>query len=147
MENTAMIVEQQSPKLQQVRICSNTAAEGTKIKETICLPQVRRNLQQNTNTSTANTSVRSGKRQILAPSLLVTQLRYIHLSSPVLALPSHQVLNHWFKPRFSISTTVCFPAVDQWSNPKSTQKPGKIPNYITKLSIKLPSGVNIIPGI
>jgi len=29
----------------------------------------------------------------------------IHLSSPVLALPSHQVLNHCFRPRLSISAT------------------------------------------
>ena len=29
----------------------------------------------------------------------------MHLSSPGLALPSHQVLNHWFRPSLTISTT------------------------------------------
>ena len=35
----------------------------------------------------------------------VTQVHCLHPSSPRLALPSHQVLNHWFKPWLHISYT------------------------------------------
>ena len=49
--------------------------------------------------------MRSGKGWILATALLVIQLHCMHLSSPGLALPSHQVLNHCFRPRLNISTT------------------------------------------
>ena len=38
--------------------------------------------------------MRSGKGWMLVPPLLVIQEHCIHLSSPGLALPSHQVLNH-----------------------------------------------------
>jgi len=38
MESAATTAEQQGPRLQQVRICSNTAAIGTEIKERSCLP-------------------------------------------------------------------------------------------------------------
>ena len=34
-----------------------------------------------------------------------TQACCLHLSSPGLSLPSHQVLNHWFRPWLSISAT------------------------------------------
>ncbi len=44
------------------------------------------------NATIANPSMKSGKGCILVTPLLVT------LSSPGLALPSHQVLNHCFKP-------------------------------------------------
>jgi len=37
MESTAMTAEQQGPRLQQVRICSNATAVGTEIKERSCL--------------------------------------------------------------------------------------------------------------
>jgi len=37
-------------------------------------------------------------------SLSCIALHWMHLSSPGLALPSHQVLNHCFRPWFSIST-------------------------------------------
>ena len=37
MENAAMTAEKQGPRLQQMRICSNTAA-GRETKENICLP-------------------------------------------------------------------------------------------------------------
>jgi len=33
MENTAMTAEQQGPRLQQVRICSNATAAGKEIKK------------------------------------------------------------------------------------------------------------------
>jgi len=49
--------------------------------------------------------MRSGKGWILAPALLVTQMRCVHPSSPWWALPSYQVLNHWFKLWLSISAT------------------------------------------
>ena len=49
--------------------------------------------------------MRSRKGWILAAPLPVTQMHCIHLSSPGLALPSQQVLNHWFKLWLSISTT------------------------------------------
>jgi len=55
---TAATAEQQGPKLQQMRICPNTTAEGTEIKErkllTFRIPQVCRNPQQNTLNSAAN---------------------------------------------------------------------------------------------
>ena len=38
MDSTAMTVEQQGPRLQQVRICRNTTAVGTEIKERSCSP-------------------------------------------------------------------------------------------------------------
>jgi len=50
--------------------------------------------------------MRSGKGWILAPPGAVTQEHCMHLSSPGLALPSHQVLNHCFKPWLTISTTL-----------------------------------------
>jgi len=39
-------------------------------------------------------------------TLPVTQAHCTHLSSPGLALPSHQVLNHWFRLWLSISSTL-----------------------------------------
>jgi len=48
MERAATIVEQQSPRLQQVRICSMTAAVHTETKEknllTFRRPQARKDL-------------------------------------------------------------------------------------------------------
>jgi len=38
IESAAMTAEQQGPKLQQVRIGSNTTATGTEIKAKSCLP-------------------------------------------------------------------------------------------------------------
>jgi len=38
MESTAITTEQQSLRLQQVRICSNATTTGTEIKERSCLP-------------------------------------------------------------------------------------------------------------
>jgi len=38
------------------------------------------------------------KGWILAAALLVTQMHCLHLSSPGLALPSHQLLHHCFRP-------------------------------------------------
>jgi len=38
MESAAMTAEQQGPRLQQVRICSNATAVGIEIKEGSCLP-------------------------------------------------------------------------------------------------------------
>jgi len=52
----------------------------------------------------------SGKGWILTAPLPVTQVHCIHLRSPGLALPSYQVLSHWFGPWFSISTILPFPA-------------------------------------
>jgi len=37
-ENTTTAVKQQGPRLQQVKIYTNTTALGTKIKEKYCLP-------------------------------------------------------------------------------------------------------------
>ena len=36
----------------------------------------------------------------------ITQVHCLHLSSPGLALPSHQVLHHFFRPCLSISSTL-----------------------------------------
>lgn len=49
--------------------------------------------------------MRSGKWCILASPLVVTQMHCMQLSSPGLALSSHQVLNHWFKQWLSICAT------------------------------------------
>lgn len=49
--------------------------------------------------------MRSGKGCILASPLVVTQMHCMQLSSPGLALSSHQVLNHWFKQWLSICAT------------------------------------------
>ena len=49
--------------------------------------------------------MRSGKGWILAPPIPITQVHCMHLSSPGLALPAHQVLNHCFRLLISISTT------------------------------------------
>jgi len=49
--------------------------------------------------------MRSGKGWILAPDLPITPVHCLHLSSPGLALPSYQVLSHWFKLWPSISNT------------------------------------------
>jgi len=59
-------------------------------------PQVDRDLQQEMPLPALPT-LKSGKGWILAPSLLVTQTYCMHLSSPGVALPSHQVLNHRFR--------------------------------------------------
>ena len=50
--------------------------------------------------------MRSGKEWILAPPLPATQVHWMHLRSPGLALPSHQVLNHCFKPWLTKSVTI-----------------------------------------
>ena len=50
--------------------------------------------------------MRSGKGWVLAPPFLVTQVHCMQLSYSGLALPSHQVLNYWFKPWLSVSATV-----------------------------------------
>ena len=50
--------------------------------------------------------MRSGKGWILAAPLPVTHGHCMHLSSTVLALPSHQVLNYWFKQWLSSSATL-----------------------------------------
>ena len=49
--------------------------------------------------------MRAGKGWILAPPLLITQVHCMHLSSPGLVLPSHQVLHYCFRPWLSISAT------------------------------------------
>ena len=49
--------------------------------------------------------MRSQKGWVLAPSLPATQVHGMHLRSPRLALPSHQLLNQCFKLWLSISTT------------------------------------------
>jgi len=49
--------------------------------------------------------MRSGIGWILALPLPVIEVYCMQLSYPGLALPSHQVLNQWFKPSLSISTT------------------------------------------
>jgi len=107
-ESTAIKVGWQSPRIQQKRTNPNAVID-TEMKEEKLLtsgrPQVGRDLQQNTLASTANPKMRSGKGWILAPPLLITQLHCMHLSSPALALPSNQVLNHWFRPWLSISAT------------------------------------------
>ena len=38
MRSTAMTAEQQGPRLQQVKVCSNATAVGREIKERSCLP-------------------------------------------------------------------------------------------------------------
>jgi len=106
MESTAITAGQQVPMLQQVRIYSlaNATAMGTEIKERSCLPseglQVCRNHQQDPLAPTTNPEMMSGKSWILP----ITQRHCLHLSSPELAPPSCQVLNHCFKPWLSIST-------------------------------------------
>ena len=101
MESIAMIAEWYNPRLQQIRTNPNTTAVDAEIKKekllTFGRPQIHRNLQRDALTSTASLEMRSGKGWILAPPLPVTQLHCMHLSSPELALPSHQVLNHWFR--------------------------------------------------
>lgn len=49
--------------------------------------------------------MRSEKWWILAPAVPVIQYTACYLSSPMLALPSHQMLNHCFRPWLGISTT------------------------------------------
>lgn len=49
--------------------------------------------------------MRSRKGWILAPPLPITEVHCMHLSSPALALPSHQVLHHCFMPWLSIYTS------------------------------------------
>ena len=109
MESTAIIAGWHSPRLQQIRTSLNAAAVDAETKEenllTFRRPQAGRDLQRDTVTSTATPQNRSGKGWILAPPLPVTQVYCLHLSSPGKALPSHQVLNHWFRPWLSISTT------------------------------------------
>ena len=87
----------------------NAATVDTETKEkklfTLKKPQIDRNLQWDTLISTANPQMRSGKGCILAAPLPVTQVHCMHLSSPGLALPSHQVLNHCFRLCLSISAT------------------------------------------
>jgi len=58
MEGTAIIEKQHNPRLQQMRTSTNAAAANTETKEekplTLRRPQVGRDLQQNTLTSTAS---------------------------------------------------------------------------------------------
>lgn len=89
--------------------CSNATATGTETKESSYFQ---------------NASFREGSparypcfyNQLLndlwegviqAPSIVTSQVRCMHLSPLGLALPSYQVVNHFFKPRLSNSTTVC----------------------------------------
>ena len=65
---------------------------------TLKTPEGHRDPQQDPLASTTNPYMRARKGQIPAPPLLVTEVHCTHLSSPALALPSHQVLNHCFKP-------------------------------------------------
>jgi len=52
--------------------------------------------------------MRSAKGWTLAPLHPITQVYCMHLSSPRLFLPSHQVFNHCFRLWLSISTTTIF---------------------------------------
>jgi len=104
-----MTAEQQDPRLQQqVKISSSPTAMGTKTKERICLPSEGlryRDLPVRSPHLHCQPLNELWKGWILAPLLLVNQEHCLHLCSPGLALPSHQVLNHWFRPWLSTSAT------------------------------------------
>lgn len=65
--------------------------------------------------STVNPWMGSGKGWILDPPLPVLQEHCMYLSYPGFALPTHQLLNHWFTPWLSTSTT---PSTKRYSTMK-----------------------------
>ena len=77
--------------MQQVRICSNTAAMDTEIKESISGME-----RSPARYPCLHCQLLGEVREEEDPgsTLSVTQVHCMHLSSPGLALPSHQVLNH-----------------------------------------------------
>ena len=111
IESTAKTAEQQGPRLQQVRTCSNATAVGTEMKEekkllTFRRPQTDRDIQQKPSSPHGLWALKWGLGRggsWLHP--FITQVHCMHLSCPGLALPSHQVLHHCFRPWLSISAT------------------------------------------
>ena len=84
-----------------MRICSNAAAIYTETKEIICLPM------EGLRYAEIYSKIPLPPPPTLKSGLgwggswlhsLVTEVHCMHLSSPGLVLPSHQVLNHWFRP-------------------------------------------------
>jgi len=89
MVSTAMTAEQQSSRPQQARTHSNATAMGTETKERSHLPSEGlryTGISSKIPLPPLPTYMRSGK------------VHCSHLSTPGLAPPSHQALNHWFKP-------------------------------------------------
>jgi len=107
MESTATTAEQQGPRLQQVRICSNAKTIGTEIKEGTCLPsEGLRDTERYPQLQFQPLNEGwEGVDPGCSPSGHSGAFNCMQLSSPGLALPSHQVLHHCFKPRLSISAT------------------------------------------
>jgi len=109
MESATKTAEQQDPRLQWVRMCSNTTPTSTEIRERSCLPSEGLRYTEISSKmpipplATLTWGLGRGGSQLQPDP--VTQLYCKHLSSPGLALPSYQVLNHCFKPWISITTT------------------------------------------
>ena len=92
--------------------------------------------------------MRSGKGWILAPALPITQVHCIHLSSPGLALPSHQVLHHCFRPWLSISATMSLlngPSLQAPSNHTFWQRLSKAQLEVQTLHWRWPWVASIEP--
>jgi len=105
MESTAITAEQQGPRLQRVRICSNAAATGTLEKERSCLPSEVLRYARVSSKSCSCLHCQPLKEGSWLHPFWSLKVHRMHLSSPGLALPTHQVLNHCFIPRLSISAT------------------------------------------
>jgi len=109
MESRAMTAEQQGPRLQQVRIHPNEQLRAYRSRKEAAYLQKSSGMQRSPERPHAHFHCQPLNElwEGVEPgcTLPVTQLHCIHLSSPGLALPSHQVLNHWFKVWLSISTT------------------------------------------
>ena len=89
-----MTAEQQIPMLQQVKICSTETAVDTLKKEK---KKTKKTHLLTFRRPQECPGLRRGESW-LHPSIPVTQVHCMHLSSPRLTLPSHQVLSHWFNP-------------------------------------------------
>jgi len=110
MKSTTITARKQSLQLQQKRTSPDAATMYEEMKEgkkmlTFRRPQVSQESPAKHPSLHCQPLNEVWEGWILAPALLVTQLHCMHLSSPGLALPSHQVLNHCSRPRLSISTT------------------------------------------
>jgi len=98
----------QSPRLQQVRIRPNAAAMDTETKERSCLSLEgfrEAGISREKPSPPLPTLKWRLEEEDPGSTCPITQLYRMHLSSPGLALLSHQMLHHCFRLWLSISTT------------------------------------------